>query len=172
MIKAVLNALGKEGKIPETGAFEVTENLMLDYVFMYKILSKGKDVGSNSNAKFARRLAGINLLKENIDRGVKASEIKAGHTYLISNPAWPEHYKIGVSYDCHKRLQQYQTYSPYRDFQIQKYDFVLNKLDTEKLILNHPLIQREQGEWVKCENAKMIFDDIAKENMKQYKGCW
>ena len=83
--------------------------------------------------------------------------IKAGYTYLISTPVWPEHYKIGVSYDCHKRLHQYQTYSPYRGFQIQKYDFVLNKLDTEKLILNHPLIQREQGEWVKCENAKMIF---------------
>ena len=72
--------------------------------------------------------------------------IKAGHTYLISTPVWPEHYKIGDSYYCHKRLQQYQTYSPYRGFQLQKYDFVLNKLDTEKLILNHPLIQREQGE--------------------------
>lgn len=172
MIKTVINALIKAGKIPAEGAFQVTESLMLDYVFAYKTISKGVDVGSNSNVKFARRLAGLNLLKENIDRGVKSSDIKAGHVYLISNPAWPNHYKIGVSYDCHKRLQQYQTYSPFRDFHIEKYDFVLDKLNTERLLLNHPLVVREQGEWVHRHNAKLIFDDIARENIAQYKGCW
>ena len=150
------------------GAFEITEDLLKDYYLAYAIVNT-KTVGTStkSNTKFARRLAGLNLLKENITRGVKASEIRAGHVYMISNPAFPLHYKIGVSYDVHKRLSNYQTYSPYRDFVLEKYDFVPDKFKTEKLILAHPMLKRGQGEWVLKSNAKLVFDDLATNNLSQ-----
>lgn len=166
-IRSTLNFLLEHGKIPELGHFEITEDLLKDYFFAYAIVN-GKIVGTNSksNTKFARRLAGLNLLKENICRGTKASDIKAGHVYLISNPAFPLHYKVGVSFDAHKRLSSYQTYSPYRDFVLEKYDFVIDKFKTEKLLLAHPLLTKENGEWVKKDNAKLIFDDLATDNIK------
>lgn len=165
-ISTVISRLVSEGNIPITGAFEVTENLIKDYFVMYGIVNKKvTGTGTNSNTKFARRLAGLNLLKENLARGVKASEILAGHIYLISNKAFPLHYKIGVSYDCAKRLAQYQTYSPYRDFILEKYDFVIDKFKTEKMLLVHPLIIKENGEWVVRENAKTVFDDLSRYNI-------
>lgn len=161
-IKITIDTLISEGNIPELGAFEVTEELLKDYFYTYKrLFTKGEGVSSKTNAKYARRLAGLNLLKENISRNVKASEIKAGHIYLISNPAFPLHYKIGVSYDVHKRLASYQTYSPYRDFVLEKYDFVLDKFNTEKILLSHPLLNKENGEWIRKENAELVFDDLA-----------
>lgn len=166
IIQETIQYLIAENKIPKVGAFEITEDLLKDYFFAYGILTK-KTIGTstNSNTKYARRLAGLNLLKENVSRGTKPKEIKAGHIYLISNPAYPLHLKIGVSYDCHTRLRNYQTYSPYRDFKLEKYDFVIDKFKTEKLILAHPLIIREQGEWVLVNNAKIIFDDMSKYNL-------
>ncbi len=150
------------GKIPNSGPFDITEDLLKDYFLAYA-LTNGKisGTGSVSNTKYARRLAGLNLLKENISRGVKPTQVRAGHIYLISNPAFPLHYKIGVSFDVHKRLASYQTYSPYRDFKLEKYDFVLDKLVTERLILAHPLLDRALGEWILKENAKLVFDDLA-----------
>ena len=158
--------------VPASGKFEVTEDVIYAYFFYYRQLGGGVSAGTNSNVKYARRLAGLNLLKENLSRGVKASEIKAGHIYLISSPAYVDYYKVGVSYDCHTRLAQYQTYSPFRDFRLEKYDFVLDKFLVEKQILSHPLIDRATGEWVKVDNAKLIFDDIAKHNTSEYLGLW
>lgn len=168
----VIAELISKGLVPASGKFEVTEDLIYAYFVVYKRLSGGTSAGTTSNAKYARRLAGLNLLKENLSRGVRSKDIRAGHIYLISNPAYPLHYKVGASFDCHTRLAQYQTYSPYRDYKLEKYDFVLDKFLVEKLILNHPLIDRAHGEWVLVSNAKTIFDDIAKYNMSQYSGLW
>ena len=169
-IKATIDKLIVEGNIPSAGKFEVTERLMEDYFYTYKLLFgiTDKGTGNSGNTKYARRLAGLNLLKENISRGVKAAEISAGHVYLISNPAFPLHYKVGISYDAHKRLAQYQTYSPYRDFVLEKYDFVLNKFKTEQILLNHPLLNKASGEWVKKENAVIVFDDLARVHISTY----
>jgi hypothetical protein len=172
MIKQVINSLISKGIIPTSGPFDITEDILLQYVLVYKQETGGTGIGKAGNIRYARRLAGLNLLKENLSRGAKASDIKAGHIYLISNPAFIEHYKIGVSFDCHTRLKQYQTYSPYRDFVLEKYDFVLDKFKIEKVLLAHPLLIKESGEWIKKENAKTVFDDLAKENIKMYMGCW
>ena len=167
-IEGTLKYLQQENKIPSSGYFEITEDLIKDYFFAYAIVN-GKVEGTNSksNTKFARRLAGINLLKENISRGAKPTDIKAGHIYLISNPAFPLHYKVGVSSDAHKRLASYQTYSPYRDFILEKYDFVIDKFKVEKLILNHPLLNKANGEWVLKENAKLVFDDLSNSHISE-----
>lgn len=168
-ISSIIKALISEGYIPKDGRFEITENLLRAYFITYDYLfSVGIGTRTSSNTKLARRLAGLNLLRENIKRGTKANEIKAGHIYLISNPAFPLHYKIGASYDVEKRLAQYQTYSPYRDFKIEKYDFVIDKFKTESILLNHALIDRASGEWVSKENAIAIFDDLSRIHTSSY----
>ena len=169
-VTSVINRLIKEGSIPSIGKFEVTEKLMEDYYYTYKLMygTSSKGPTTSSNTKYARRLAGLNLLRENINRGVKPLDIRAGHIYLISNCAFPLHYKIGISFNAHKRLLTYQTYSPYRDFILEKYDFVVDKFSIEKQLLNHPLLNKEQGEWVKKDNAELVFNDLARFQTSKY----
>jgi hypothetical protein len=84
----------------------------------------------------------------------------AGLVYLIENPAFPEHYKVGMTINLKQRLSQYQTYDPYRKFKVFKYDFVLDKRSKEKELLNHPNIYNELGEWIKKTNAEELFGKI------------
>ena len=169
IVQETIQRLVNSKHIPIAGKFEITEDLLKAYYSTYaSIYGNTGSTGSRSNIKYARRLAGLNLLKENIYRGVSAGAIKAGHVYLIGNPAFVDHYKIGVTYDVHKRLAQYQTCSPFRDFFLKKYDFVCDKALVEKLLLNHPLIQRAQGEWVLKENAVTVYDDLAKSHLADY----
>lgn len=81
---------------------------------------------------------------------------------MISNKSFPEHVKIGMTLDVIERLEQYQTYDPYRQFKIEKYNFVLNRRFKEKQILNHPDLFKEQGEWIKKENSEKIFLDLTR----------
>jgi predicted GIY-YIG superfamily endonuclease len=46
---------------------------------------------------------------------------KEGFVYIISNKAFPDFYKIGVTNDIKSRLRTYQTSAPYRDFKIEYY---------------------------------------------------
>jgi hypothetical protein len=80
--------------------------------------------------------------------------------YLIENPVFPEHLKVGMTIDLTQRLNIYQTYDPFRRFKIKKYDFVIDRKQKEKLILSHPEIFNASGEWIKIENAERIFLEI------------
>jgi hypothetical protein len=44
---------------------------------------------------------------------------KRGYIYCISNPAWPDLIKVGKAEVMEKRLNAYQTYSPFRDFKLE-----------------------------------------------------
>ena len=151
-----------ENKVIPTGIFQVTEEMLQEYLKVYHTYfgSTNKATGKKNNTKFARRLAGRTLLSLNFDRGAKHSEIDAGLIYLIENPAFPEHYKVGMTINLKQRLSQYQTYDPYRNFKVFKYDFVLDKRKKEKELLNHPDIYNELGEWVKKTNAETLFSKI------------
>lgn len=122
--------------------------------------TEGRGTASTSNRRFARRLAGRTLLNLNFSRGARFSELKAGILYLIENPAFPDHYKVGMTINLKQRLAQYQTYDPYRQFSVAKYDFVLDRHRCEADLLNHPFICREEGEWVLKDNALEIFKSI------------
>lgn len=39
--------------------------------------------------------------------------------YIISNPAWPGWYKVGVASNWKNRLGSYQTSSPFRDYKLE-----------------------------------------------------
>ena len=46
---------------------------------------------------------------------------KEGFVYIVSNKAFPNFYKIGVTSDIKSRLRTYQTAAPDRDYKIEYY---------------------------------------------------
>lgn len=99
---------------------------------------------------------------------------KCGYFYIISNPSFPEMYKLGFSLDCVDRLKQYQTYCPHRDFKLEFYLAVSNARQVERLVM-HILGERMQNEWFKSTDIrgdwKMLTKEIAlntRENNRFY----
>ena len=80
--------------------------------------------------------------------GNKASGIKEGFVYLVTNPAWPTKVKIGSSIDVMERLNVYQSYSPNRDYQLHEYYFSNDRFREEKQW--HRSLSAG-GEWCECE---------------------
>lgn len=159
---AVLTDMIDKSIIPKSGLFTITEASLRAYLSIYHRLfgSTSKSTDGKSNTKFARRLAGRTLLNVIFNRGGKFTDTDAGLIYLIENPAYPLHYKVGITIQLSKRLAQYQTYDPYRQFKIAKYDFTLDRYTQEKSLLAYPEIYNEQGEWVLKENAKEVFEKL------------
>lgn len=150
-----------EGSLPKDGIFQITNDILHNYVQAYNDLNgSGVGVRRYNNYKFARKIAGMNLLSILFERGAKYNEIKSGIVYIIGNPIFTEHYKIGMTMDINSRLSSYQTSDPFRRYHIVKYQFVEDRKNVEKLLLSHPKILKEEGEWVKQENALEIFDKI------------
>lgn len=54
------------------------------------------------------------------DRIKRKRPDKPGHIYVITNPAWPDWCKVGMTSqkDLSNRLAQYQTNSPFRDYEL------------------------------------------------------
>ena len=158
--KRILDVLVFEGKLP-IHQFEITEEHIIAYMHAYvHILKKKSFKLDTSDYRYSRKLAGLTLLKylQSLDKNVK--DQNAGFVYVIENPSFPEHYKIGMTVDLETRLDTYQTYDPYRKFKINRYEFVLNRRHTEKLILNSFGISIENGEWVKRNKVESIFKKI------------
>lgn len=167
--RIVINELISDGIIPDTGLCDINENLLSSYIVKYgKLFNKsGKGLLRKNEIRFARRLAGLTLLKLNFERNIKFHQIDAGIVYMIENPVYNNHYKIGMTIDLNSRLDSYQTYDPYKSFKVLKYDFVLNRSHFERRILSHPNITNESGEWVLRENAIEIFELICFRNGKE-----
>lgn len=149
-VEYVINELIQNGMIPNVGGFEITEALLAKYIEFYGNLSK-------ANSKFcpslARKLAGINLLNKNIERGNKSA---AGIVYIIGNNAWPNFVKVGMTVDLPARLAQYQTYDPHRSFFVKHYEFVLNRRMVESMLLRTFQVDTDQGEWISDATATEI----------------
>lgn len=165
--KRVIDVMIYEKIIPSTGIFQISQSHLNSYIELYgEIFGKkdntAKGLRGNQEYKFARKLAGRTLVKLLLDRGAKFNDVLAGMVYMIQNPAYPDHYKIGMTLDVIDRLAQYQTYDPYRKFELVKYNFVLNRKHKEELILNHPDLTSESGEWVLKKNAENVFLQLTK----------
>ena len=118
--------------------------------------------------RFAKRLAGLSLMKLNASRSKSdaSSEIvsrpkykkpRCGLLYLISNPAWPDFMKIGVTQNIQGRLSQYQTYDPFRQFKVEHYKFVEDMRKTESYYLKICKTDISKGEWVERNKALDMF---------------
>lgn len=139
-------------KLPEDGDFEITEELMESFTELYHHNS-GKEYSKYTI--LYRRDAGKSFLNLKISRGLKPKEIKEGFVYLISNPAWPDYTKIGISVNINKRLSTYQTGDPFRRYKIEGYEFLSNRKEIEKKILSK--FNVIDGEWVEtCKSKSMI----------------
>lgn len=160
--KRIVDLLLYDKIIPADGIFQITEDHLYAFVKAYDNLFGNKKGGTKrvANARYARKLAGLTLLKVNKARGAAVRDIRAGIVYMIENPKFTDHYKIGMTLDVHDRLNQYQTYDPYRSFRIVKYEFVLNRRAKELEVLTHPNALNERGEWINKENAITIFTEI------------
>lgn len=158
----IISVLTNKEIIPKNSLFQITEEMLLYYMKYYQIIfgKSERGIGRKNNKRFARKIAGLNLLKENFSRGAKFKDMMSGLVYVIENPSFPEHYKIGMTIDLISRLESYQTYDPYRKFKIVKYDFVIDRNVKEKSILNHYDIFKENGEWIKKDNALEVFSKI------------
>ena len=94
--------------------------------------------------------------------------ISGGYLYIITNSAWPNFIKIGITTDLDKRLQQYQTGSPHRDYRIvyslyhPEYDVAEKKLKETML----PFAKSIKHEWYEVDFT-MARDRIL-EQLEEY----
>lgn len=79
--------------------------------------------------------------------------MKSGYLYIVTNRSWPNWVKIGVTENLEKRLQQYQTASPHRDY-ILEYSLHHPKyLEAEKKIkevMRH-FAKQSHNEWYEVD---------------------
>lgn len=159
----IIIMLVHEEKLKTIHDFDITENNIRSYITKYhEIYSKDSGKLSSSNFRYARKLAGRTLLKYKLSLGATYSSCKEGLVYLIENPSYPEHYKVGMTIDLKSRLNSYQTYDPYKRFSVKHYEFVLNRRDMEKRILNSFSIDVESGEWISKIKSKVFLDIVSK----------
>ncbi len=144
------------GILPSEGNFDVTEQLLFNHRQQYATLGEGNP----RHELRCRRYAGVGLMHLKHYRKIPAKDIKEGILYLIKNPAWPNHTKVGISVDANKRLKSYQTYDPHRAYYIQSYEYVLNKYIAEKDVLALYSKNEDKGEWVSDANAEELIQHI------------
>jgi hypothetical protein len=156
----ILDVLVFEGKLPSR-PFEISEDHLLSYMHAYvNVLNKKSFNLANKNYRYTRKLAALTVMKYLSSIGGNIISQPSGFVYVIMNPSFPEHYKIGMTVDLDARLTTYQTYDPYRNFSVLKYEFVLNRKHTEEKILNSFDISLENGEWVKRDKVERVFKNI------------
>jgi len=89
---------------------------------------------------------------------------ESGDIYIISNPSWKGWIKVGMAIDSKDRCKQYQTSSPFRDYELHYSKFFNDRKDAEKKA--HKLLKKKseekKGEWFKIskQDAKNIIETI------------
>lgn len=155
-IAETVKILSETEVIPPYSAFDITEDMLKEYIRVYGTL------GPRGNGKFqygyARKLAGLELLRLKFSRGAKPKDCNEGMVYLISNPSWPGLLKIGMTVDIVARLESYQTYDPYKKFRVEHYDFCLNRRGAEQQLLEKFDVYLVDGEWVKISDALSVVN--------------
>lgn len=164
---SVIKELVNLERIPELGEFTVTEDLIDTYQIVYKSLfEKTSTELKSGNKNYARKLAGIFLMKENQKRLASVAEVKivkskykenCGIVYVVSNHAFPNCYKVGMTKNLDARLKSYQTYDPNRSFKVEHYRFVKDAKRTEKDVLTEFKFSLIKGEWIKGEEVLKHF---------------
>lgn len=105
----------------------------------------------------------------NLTGHVQFNKLRSGHIYIISNPAWPNWFKVGSSYNAVNRRNSYQTSSPYRDYKLIKKFFSERRRSAEAYI--HKALEASgfarQGEWFKADSSKQI-EKIINENIGHF----
>jgi len=72
---------------------------------------------------------------------------KDGCVYVITNPAWPDHVKIGCALNPRSRLDNYQTGSPFRDYELEHFEYFEDRRAAEQTLLAQLGASQALGEW-------------------------
>src|SRR5277367_2052421 len=94
-IKKTVDILIEKGFVPTYQAFDITEFMLDKYIETYGSIEEGTNKKFQRN--YARKLAGLELLRLKFSRGAKVKNCKEGMVYLIANPGWPDYLKIGMT---------------------------------------------------------------------------
>ena len=86
---------------------------------------------------------------------------KIGFFYIISNRNFPNYYKVGHSKDAETRLNHYQTYSPFRDFVLERYLVVSDSKLAESAVLAY-FSSSLANEWLYSTDIAKDFSTMAK----------
>ncbi|WCZ57373.1 hypothetical protein K18_070 [Salmonella phage Kenya-K18] len=151
MHKLVVDNLLSKGII-DTKPFMITNQLIHSFMNEYvSITGTSGNIGKNKNTLYSRKLAALSFIKFKQEHKLPITE---GFVYCISNPAWVNQYKIGMSQNPKERLAQYQTYSPYRDYKLEHWSFWFDKRKGEKLV--HQLFKDlKEHEWFNIHSKKL-----------------
>lgn len=163
--RVVLNSLIAKNIIDKTSTFEINQDLInTTFEEWNNIYHPGYSKNLKSTAiRYGKKIAGINLMKLNEERinSFEVSSIKkdkthqrCGIVYVITNPAYPGYFKVGMTSDLDTRLKSYQTYDPLQRFKVEHYSFVLDRRKAEKQILEKFKLDIVKGEWVNNEDVK------------------
>ena len=87
-----------------------------------------------------------------------------GYVYIVKNPAWKNWIKVGMAIDAEDRCNQYQTSSPFRDFNLIHSRFFKNRKEAEQEVHSKlkEVASEFNGEWFKlpCTKAKKIIEEL------------
>lgn len=167
--RKIFNVMIDRGLIPAIGKFQVTEELIEESFFIFRELFPPlrNKFPKPSEVKLSKRIAGLNFLKLLDEREETVTVVKkqrsttrCGFVYVISNPSFPNKYKIGMTTDLHQRLDTYQTYDPNRAFKVEHYRFVEDRRKTEKFLLETCQLDIDKGEWVSDEKIKKMITSL------------
>lgn len=162
----IIEHLIDKNVLPKEGTFEVKMYMIDAFYEAYREIYPPKNnTMKNNNIRYAKKLAGLSLMKLNMARSsnfecgerLKVTKPRCGIIYLISNPVFPGMYKIGITRDLDKRLSTYQTADPYRRYKIEHYKFVEDIRFEEKKLLSELKTNIAKGEWVNTEKVKDLF---------------
>ena len=117
-----------------------------------RILNRYKKKYGSSTKALAKFIS--NTVKNKYDA------VLEGQVYVIRNPAFPGWCKVGMAVDALDRLKQYQTSSPYRDYElVVSFDSKDRRKDESKA---HELLGKHyafRSEWF-FGDASLIIDKL------------
>ena len=100
----------------------------------------------------------INFNNENFSSIKKVEETEEGEVYVVTNDAWPGWVKIGMTIDIEKRLENFQTGSPLRDYTLHyaaSFD-VKRKAEAEAHRIAGTIAEEQKNEWFKMDIESAI----------------
>ena len=138
--------------------FSITPELLTAFLSEYNLVTDTEGILKRKEAKYCIKLAALSYLK--YKRSLRY-ELTEGFTYIISNKAWPNWYKLGMSSFPKERLRAFQTYSPLRDYKLHHWAFWFDKRKGESFI--HSLYEMEY-EWANIQESNLldIYEQIHK----------
>ncbi len=94
--------------------------------------------------------------------------LNIGYLYIIESPQYPGWVKIGITGNLKKRLQTYQTSSPFRDYRIVYSIEHPEYKDAERSLKETmvPFSKDIKGEWYKVDM------EMAKSRLDECLECW